>query len=100
MEPWVAGPNTQLPTQREVLDWVRSQWPDSTSLLWRALKLGEEVGEVQEAVVKMSEEPPRKSAIDLAQETAQLTLCAMALAEAAGFDLQSEICAEWAREHR
>lgn len=82
-----------LPTQAQTLEWVRERWPDRTDPMWRALKLGEEAGEVQGAVVKMGQ--GRKTLADLATETAQLVICAMALAESAGFDLTSAIAAEW-----
>ena len=43
----------------------------------------------------------RKTGADLAQETAQLAICVMALAESAGFDLNAEIADEWERaNHR
>lgn len=82
-------------TQAQTLEWVSERWPDRTDSMWRALKLGEEAGEVQGAVIKMAE--GRKTLGDLAAETAQLVICAMALAESAGFDLQRSIAAEWAR---
>lgn len=83
------------PTQAQTLEWVRERWPSRDTPMWRALKLGEEAGEVQGAVVKLSE--GRKTLDDLAAETAQLVICAMALAESAGFDLQAEVRAEWER---
>ena len=49
------------------------------------------------AFVKMGDGTGRKTLADLAQETAQLVICAMALAEAAGFDLETEIEDEWWR---
>lgn len=83
------------PTQADVLKWVEERWPSEVDPMWRALKLGEEAGEVQGAVIKMRE--GRESLSDLAIETAQLVLCAMALAESAGFDLLRETVAEWER---
>lgn len=83
------------PTQADVFEWARDRWPDRVTPVWRALKLGEEAGEVQGAVVKMTE--GRKSLDDLAQETAQLVICAMALAESAGFNLDAAVAAEWER---
>jgi NTP pyrophosphatase (non-canonical NTP hydrolase) len=88
-------PEGQGPTQAQVLEWARQRWPERSDPLWRALKLGEEAGEVQGAVVKMAE--GRKTLADLTTETAQLVICAMALAESAGFDLHSAITAEWER---
>jgi NTP pyrophosphatase (non-canonical NTP hydrolase) len=85
----------EIPTQAQTLDWVKDLWPDKTDPSCRALKLGEEVGEVLGAVIKITE--GRKTLVDLATETAQLVICAMALAESAGFDLRSAIAAEWER---
>jgi NTP pyrophosphatase (non-canonical NTP hydrolase) len=85
------------PTQQDTLDFVRSRWPDHVSPQARLNKLGEEYGEVVGAFVKMGDGTGRKTLADLAQETAQLVICAMALAEAAGFDLETEIEDEWWR---
>lgn len=85
----------RLPTQKQTLDWVRERFPTRCDPDSRALKLGEEAGEVQGAVIKMGE--GRKTLADLATETAQLVICAMALAESAGFDLNAAIEAEWER---
>ena len=82
-----------IPTQAEVLEWTRARWPNHCDPRSRALKLGEEAGEVLGAVVKMSE--GRKTLSDLATELAQLRLCAMALAESAGIDLDKATAAEW-----
>lgn len=90
-----SGDPVNEPTQAQTLAWVRERWPDRTDPMWRALKLGEEAGEVQGAVVKMGE--GRATLADLMTETAQLVICAMALAESAGFDLQLAIAAEWQR---
>lgn len=84
-----------MPTQAQTLEWMRRRWPERTDPIWRALKLGEEAGEVQGAVIKMDE--GRKTLADLSTETAQLVICAMALAESAGFDLEAAIATEWAR---
>jgi len=84
-----------MPTQAQTLEWVRRQWPGHTDPRSRALKLGEEAGEVLGAVVKMDE--GRKTLADLAMELAQLVICAMALAESAGIDLEQAIAAEWER---
>lgn len=81
------------PTQAEVLAWVRERWPNHTTPVWRAMKLGEEAGEVLGAVVKESVGLKTKS--DIATETAQAVLCAMALAESVGFNLQQAIMVEW-----
>lgn len=83
------------PAQADVLAWVAERWPDCTGPLWRAAKLCEEAGEVMGAVVKMHE--GRKTLADLAQETAQVVICAMALAESAGFGLDAAVSDEFAR---
>lgn len=81
------------PSQQEVLSWVYERWPHAADPRSRALKLAEEAGEVVGAVVKMGE--GRKSKHDLGLETAQLVLCAMALAASAGFDLDEYVRLEW-----
>lgn len=83
------------PSQRDAFEYVRERWPWATDAQSRALKLGEEAGEVQGAVIKMGE--GRKTIDDLRMELAQLVLCAMALAESAGFDLQEALGAEYQR---
>lgn len=83
------------PSQRDAFEYVRERWPWATDPQSRALKLGEEAGEVQGAVIKMSE--GRKTLADLQMELAQLVLCAMALAESAGFDLQEALGREYER---
>ena len=86
-----------VPTQKDTLDFVRVHWPKHVHVQARVNKLVEECGEVMGAWVKMGDGTGRKSITDLAQETAQLVICAMALAEAAGFDLENEIADEWER---
>lgn len=83
------------PTQAQTLAWVAQRWPDRTGLIWRAGKLCEEAGEVMGAVIKMDE--GRKTLDDLRMETAQVVICAMALAEAAGFDLRNAVTDEYHR---
>lgn len=83
--------------QEDVLAWVRERWPAYTAPIWRAAKLGEEAGEVLGAVIKSQEGVGGKGLIDVAQETAQVVLCAMALAESCGFDLAHEVEVEWER---
>lgn len=91
-DPTAAVPAPE-PTQADVLAWVRRRWPDRDTPLWRAAKAAEEAGEVIGAVVKMAE--GRKTLADLAHETAQLVICAMALAESAGFELRQAVIEEW-----
>lgn len=83
-----------LPTQRQVLDWVRRHYPSKADPEGRALKLGEEAGGVQGAVIKIAE--GRKTIEDLRTELAQLALCTMGLAESVGVDLQAAVGSEWA----
>lgn len=83
------------PTQTDAYFFVHERWPWATDPKSRALKLGEEAGEVQGAVIKMSE--GRKDLDDLRQETAQLVLCTMALAESCGFDLWEAVAEEYER---
>ena len=84
---------TRQPFQADVLAWARERWPDRCDPVNRALKVGEEAGEVLGAVVRMGE--GRGSKAHLAQELAQLALCTMALAEAADIDLPFAVSAEW-----
>lgn len=86
-----------MPTQRQTLEWVAERWPDHCTPAWRAVKLAEEAGEVCGAVIKSSEGVDRKTAEDVAQETAQLVICAMALAETVGFNLFAEVEKEYRR---
>lgn len=83
----------EFPTQAQVLAWVAERWPDHTQPVWRAMKMGEEAGEVLGAVVKS--ELGLKPASQIAVETAQTVLCAMSLAESVGFDLWEAIVADW-----
>ena len=85
------------PTQADTLAWVRERWPDHATPIWRAAKLAEEAGEALGAVIKSQEGVGGKTTADIAQETAQVVICAMALAESVGFDLWAEVAAEYAR---
>ncbi len=85
------------PTQRQTLDFVKDRWPHMADPQSRLNKLGEEYGEVLGAFVKSLDGTGRKTVTDVAQETAQLVICAMALAESMGFDLEDEIADEWER---
>jgi NTP pyrophosphatase (non-canonical NTP hydrolase) len=84
-----------LPSQAEALEFVRLRWPATVSPIWRAAKLAEEAGEVLGAVIKSEQGISGKTAADVAQETAQVVICALALAEASGFDLMVEVWREW-----
>ena len=86
-----------LPTQADVLAWTADRWPDHVTPTWRAMKLGEETGEVLGAVIKSSEGVGGKSSDDIRVETAQVVICAMALAESVGFDIWRAVEAEWER---
>ena len=90
----MADPTLVPLTQAATLAWVAARWPWSTAPEWRAIKTGEEAGEVLGALIKYRE--GRKTVDDVAQETAQLVICAMAFAESVGFDLDAAIAAEWA----
>lgn len=79
-----------LPTQAEVLEWVAARWPDMTTTEWRAIKVGEESGEVLGAVIKAALGLKPRSEIGV--EAAQTVLCLMALAAAEGFDLWAGGC--------
>lgn len=81
-------------TQADALQFVRDRWPHRLRPEARALKLGEECGEVQGAVTKWLE--GRDTVAHIAQETAQAIIVAMSLAESVGFDLAEAIDAEWA----
>lgn len=86
-----------VPTQTETLAWVRERWPDRCDPLHRAAKMVEEAGETIGAVIKVDDGSARKTWGDVAQEAAQTVICAMALAESVGFDLWTEVAAEYAR---
>lgn len=63
---------------------------------WRADKVAEEAGEVMGAVTKCYYDgTDRKTPDDIAKETAQLVMCAYALAESVGFDLDEWLEVEW-----
>lgn len=94
-DPNMDGGDQGFPTQADTLAWVAARWPDRTTPIWRAAKLCEEAGEVMGAVIKTDE--GRKTAADVAQETAQVVICAMALAESVGFDLFGEVAKEYQR---
>lgn len=83
-----------IPTQAQCFAWAHRRG-HPLSLEARALKLGEEAGEVQGAVIKIPE--GRKTLADLKQEAAQLVLCILTLAEAGGFSLWEAVAAEAAR---
>lgn len=83
----------KIPTQAEVLAWVAERWPGYTAPVWRAIKMGEEAGEVLGAVTKA--ELGLKPESEIAVETAQTVLCAMSLAESVGFDLWAAVAADW-----
>lgn len=82
-----------FPTQADTLAYVAERWPDRCTPIWRAAKLCEEAGEVMGAVIKMDE--GRKTLADLRQETAQVVICAMALAQSAGFDIREAVSDEY-----
>lgn len=84
---------SRVPRQAEVLAWVAARWPDYTSPVWRAMKAGEEAGEILGAVTK--EELGLKPPGTIAVESAQAVLCIMSLAESVGFDLWEAVAADW-----
>lgn len=84
-------------SQDDALDFVRVRWPNKVDVQSRINKIVEECGEVMGAWVKMHDGTGRKTRGDLIQETAQLSICVKALAEAIGFDLGIEEEAEWKR---
>lgn len=88
-----SGPYRPMPRQAEVLAWVAARWPEYTSVEWRAMKVGEEGGEVLGAVIKASLGLKPRS--EIAVESAQTVVCLMALAEAEGFDLWAAVREEW-----
>jgi NTP pyrophosphatase (non-canonical NTP hydrolase) len=81
------------PSQADVLAWVATRWPHHATTERRALKFGEEAGEVLGAVIK--ESVGQKTKADIATEAAQAQLCLMALAESVGFDLRQAVLDEW-----
>lgn len=86
--------DTSFPTQEKVMAWVRRQGFSET-IEARTMKLAEEAGEVVGAVVKIPE--GRKTMDDLAQELAQLVICAMGVAQAADMELWHAVEEEWER---
>lgn len=91
----VSSTEIPFPTQKQTLDWVASKWADRTTPIWRAAKLCEEAGETIGAVIKLDE--GRKTLDDIKMETAQVVICAMALAESVGFDLWDAVVGEYLR---
>jgi NTP pyrophosphatase (non-canonical NTP hydrolase) len=89
---------TTFPTQKATLEWVKARWPHHATPIWRAGKLNEEAGEVIGAVIKREE--GRKTDADVRQEVSQVVICAMALAEAEGFDLWDAVAEEYERATR
>lgn len=88
-----------LPSDAEVLAWVRARWPERCSLDARAIKLAEEAGEVVGAAVRLGE--GRGSTAHLAKELAQLVMCIKGVAAVAGIDVEEAVRAEWAEmQHR
>lgn len=81
------------PTNDEVLAWVRERWPHRCDLTNRAMKLGEEAGEVIGAVVRIEE--GRGSTDHLAKELAQLVMCIKGIAAIAGIDVETAVANEW-----
>lgn len=82
--------------QAEVLDWVAQRWPDFASPVWRAMKFGEEAGEVLGAIIKHA--VGQKTTDDIKTEAAQAQLCLMALAEANNFDLDQAVADQWRKD--
>lgn len=81
-------------TQADALRFVRDRWPHRLHPEARALKVGEECGEIQGAVTKWLE--GRDTVAHIAQEAAQAVIVIMSLAESVGFDLADAVDAEWA----
>lgn len=90
---WLETQRAGIPTQAEVLAWVAERWPEHLAPVWRAMKSGEEAGEILGAVIK--EELGLKPPGTIAMESAQAVLCIMSLAESVGFDLWAAVAAEW-----
>lgn len=85
---------SEIPTQAQVLAWVEDRWPNTVDPICRALKLGEEAGEVCGAVIKQAQ--GIRTSSDVRQETAQVVMAALGLAESVGFDLWEAVADEWA----
>lgn len=83
----------RVPTDAEVLAWVRARWPDRCGLDARAMKLGEEAGEAVGAATRIAEGRGTRAA--LAKELAQVVMCVKGLAAAADVDLDAAVRAEW-----
>lgn len=83
-----------FPTQAQTLAWRR--WKGlRTDLDATVMKLAEEAGEVVAAVLKMQEGRPGFDQDHLALELAQVVICCMGAAEAAGVDLDSAVRGYW-----
>lgn len=72
---------------------MAERWPDYTTPVWRAIKAGEEAGEILGAVTKA--ELGLKPESEIGVESAQTVLCIMSLAESVGFDLWEAVAADW-----
>lgn len=70
--------------------WRETRYP-GTSLEHRALKVGEEAGEVQRCVTRAAEGRSGGSLADLSREVADLVIAACGVASGAGFDLSDAL---------
>lgn len=82
-----------VPTDAEVLAWVKERWPHRATPDARAMKLAEEAGEVVGKVTRLAE--GRGSVDALAKEMAQLAMCMKGLAAIFGIDIFAAVGAEW-----
>ena len=70
--------------------WRETRYP-GTSLEHRALKVGEEAGEVQRCVTRAAEGRSGGTLANLRQEVADLVIAACGVASGAGFDLSDAL---------
>jgi len=78
----------ELQTQTHL--WREAKYP-GTSLEHRALKVGEEAGEVQRCVTRAAEGRSGGTPADLRREVADLVIAACGVASGAGFDLSDAL---------
>lgn len=83
-----------LPSDAEVLAWVRARWPHRAHADARAMKLAEEAGEVVGQVTRVIE--GRGSVEAIAKEMAQTVMCLKGLAAIYDIDIDSAVRDEWA----
>ena len=80
-------------TPAQVWEWAAKKYPTNSTVDRRLMKLAEEVGELNGAVIKRDE--GRKTDADVAVELGDAVICLWAVAEALGLDPVAEANRIW-----